>query len=324
MAPWRWRHNPVAGSKSILGKQFPAVLGEEVDGVDEVLGDGVGDEVVEAHPGPARLDSFASLGDLVLELVRPLDIDAEEAVAVRAGARATSARLDAEEVAQRCNDKVVMEVLAVWAIDHERQNRETIRAGVAKQLDRRVRRPCSDRPLAVRLLMQSDRGDADCCFQLEHQPGADRADDVGCTTLFAMHRVVEVTVVGGIHLRNRAPTDHVGHPIVQQRLLHDEHARGPRFADELVRADEDSVLVGQRCPTHCGYISISTYGAPQAKSHKSIAPVAPDPAKITHVSSSPPTASLGDPPSILTQPCRTLPSFSRWNGHRTHRRRWGG
>ena len=55
--------------EAVLGEQLPAVLGEQVDRIEEVVEHGLGDEVVEADAGPARLDAFATMCDLVFELV---------------------------------------------------------------------------------------------------------------------------------------------------------------------------------------------------------------------------------------------------------------
>jgi len=57
------------GVEAVFGQQLPAVFGDEVDGVDEVTKHRFGNEVVEADARPAWLDSLATLGDLVFELV---------------------------------------------------------------------------------------------------------------------------------------------------------------------------------------------------------------------------------------------------------------
>src|SRR5690348_3540258 len=83
------------------------------------IGDDVGDEVVEVDADPARLDALAPAGDLARELVRALEVDAEQVVAVGAGARAASAGLDAEEVVEDRDDEVVVQVATVVAVDDE-------------------------------------------------------------------------------------------------------------------------------------------------------------------------------------------------------------
>ena len=59
------------------------MLGHQPDRLDHVVEHGLGDEVVEVDPDPARLDALAAVRDLALELVRPLQVDAEQPVPVR-------------------------------------------------------------------------------------------------------------------------------------------------------------------------------------------------------------------------------------------------
>ena len=77
-------------------------------------------------------------------------------------------------------------------------------------------------------------------------PGPDRFDDGRRAALLAMDRVVDVAVLGGVDVGDRASTHHVGHAVAQQRAPNHQHARRARTADELVRADEHGVLVRQR------------------------------------------------------------------------------
>ena len=58
--------------------------------------------------------------------------------------------------------------------------------------------------------------------------------------------VVEVAVVVGVDVGDRAAAGHVRHPVGEQLAPRDEHAGRRRAADELVRREEDRVLVGQR------------------------------------------------------------------------------
>ena len=52
-----------------------SVLRCEVHCLNEVLEDGLGDEVVEVDACPAGLDALAAVADFPLELVGSLDID---------------------------------------------------------------------------------------------------------------------------------------------------------------------------------------------------------------------------------------------------------
>ena len=71
--------------------------------------------------------------DLPLELVRPVQVDAEQPVAVRAGARAAAAGLDAEQVVEQRDDEVVVQVAPAAA---RRTTNETIDSRSASRLPR--------------------------------------------------------------------------------------------------------------------------------------------------------------------------------------------
>src|SRR5690606_28109339 len=91
---------PLAGGEAepVEREEPAAVGGEEGDRLDDVVGLGVVHGVVEADAAPARLDAVGALADGVPVAVAQLPADAEEAVAVRPGARAPRAALDPEEV----------------------------------------------------------------------------------------------------------------------------------------------------------------------------------------------------------------------------------
>ncbi len=111
--PARWRHSPVAGLEGVVaGAAASPSRRHEVDRVEDELEHRLADEVVEVDPDPAGLDALAAAGDLALELVRGLEVDPEQAVAVRARARAAAARLDPEQVVEQRDDEVVVEVAA--------------------------------------------------------------------------------------------------------------------------------------------------------------------------------------------------------------------
>src|SRR4029077_14788761 len=102
--------------------------------VQDEFEDGLRDEVVEVDAHPARLDALAAAVDLALELVRPLDVDAEQAGAVGAGAGAAAARLDTEEVVEQGDDEVVVQVAAVVP-HHERDDGQPVEVRVAQDFE---------------------------------------------------------------------------------------------------------------------------------------------------------------------------------------------
>src|SRR5262249_27353887 len=91
----------------IVCEQAPAVPGDHAHRLDDVVGDDIGDEVVEVDPHPARLDPLASSGDLPLELMRPFQADPQQAGQGGAGARPSPTRLDSNEVVEPGHDEVV-------------------------------------------------------------------------------------------------------------------------------------------------------------------------------------------------------------------------
>ncbi|MCY7299397.1 MAG: hypothetical protein LH616_09335, partial [Ilumatobacteraceae bacterium] len=61
-----------------------------------------------------------------------------------------------------------------------------------------------------------------------------------------MHGVVEEAVLRRVDVCDRATTNHIRHTIGEQRTTNHQHTRCARTADELVRAEHDRILVGQR------------------------------------------------------------------------------
>src|SRR5215203_6222491 len=55
--------------EDVFGQQPVTVRRDELDGLDDVAEGVLSDEVVEVHPGPARLDPLQAVFDLALELV---------------------------------------------------------------------------------------------------------------------------------------------------------------------------------------------------------------------------------------------------------------
>jgi hypothetical protein len=96
--------------EAVVAEHPPAVPGDEPDGLDDVGARRVADEVVEVDPHPAGLDALAAAGDLGLELVGAVEVDAEQPVPVGTGARAAAARLDPEQVVEQRHHEVVVQV----------------------------------------------------------------------------------------------------------------------------------------------------------------------------------------------------------------------
>ena len=82
-------------------------------------------------------------------------------------------------------------------------------------------------------------------LEREHEPGADRLDDRRRAALLADLRVRVVGVAVRADEQDRPAAGHRRHAVAEQRALDDEHAGRPGAADELVRREEDRVLVGE-------------------------------------------------------------------------------
>ena len=63
-----WRFEPVVAEKA------PSVFRHEPHGLHDAGGDRLGDEVVEAHPGPAGLDALTTVSDFAVDLVRAVQV----------------------------------------------------------------------------------------------------------------------------------------------------------------------------------------------------------------------------------------------------------
>ncbi len=96
------------------------------------------------------------------------------------------------------------------------------------------------------LLVGADHLGAHGLLEREHQAGPNRLDDGRGPGLLPVLGVVQVGVVVRAHVGDRSAADDVRHRVGQQLSPNGEHARGPRAADELVRAEHHRVLVGGR------------------------------------------------------------------------------
>ncbi len=97
----------------------------------------------------------------------------------------------------------------------------------------------------VGLLALADRVDADGALELEDEAGADRLDDRRRSRLLAMLDLVEVGVLVDRDERDGPAARDARDLVGEQRALGDEDARRAGSADELVRRQEDGVLVGE-------------------------------------------------------------------------------
>jgi hypothetical protein len=245
-----------------VGQQPVAVRGDQVDGVDEVVADGVADEVVEVDAGPAGLDAVAVVHDLVEQGVGGGRVDGEQTVAVRPGARAAAAGLDAEEVVEQGDDIGVVQVGTLAVADAERDDGQPSGAVVAEDLDPGVAVPVRQRPPPVTLLGGLDGVGAYGLLEGEDQSGMDGLDDRRGAALLSGDRVVEVAVAERVDKGDGAAAGRGGHPVADQLTAHDEDPRGVRAADELVRGPEQRVLVVARAGTALS--RPGTYGAAAA------------------------------------------------------------
>ena len=94
--------------------------------------------------------------------------------------------------------------------------------------------------------------DPDGLLESEDEPGADRLDDGRGAALLAGDRIVQVHVFGRVDVLHGAAAGDVRDPVGEQFAPDDQHAWRAGSADELVRAEEDRVLVGVRMPGRSG------------------------------------------------------------------------
>ena len=78
------------GLEAIARQQLVALVGDQVHRIDDVVERLLVDEVVEVDTDPAGLDALAASIDLALELMRAVEIDAQQPMPVRTGARAAA------------------------------------------------------------------------------------------------------------------------------------------------------------------------------------------------------------------------------------------
>ena len=130
--------------------------------------------------------------------------------------------------------------------DDERHDRQPVELRVAEDLDRRVSRPALDRPADERGLALADGLDADRLLQREDEARPDRFDDGGRAALLAVLDVLEIAMLARVDVGDRAAAGHARDSVAEQLTPRDQDARRPGATDELVRRDEDGVLVRER------------------------------------------------------------------------------
>jgi hypothetical protein len=111
-----------------------------------------------------------------------------------------------------------------------------------EDLDVRVLAPRRQRTRRQLLLPAADLPTPDLLLEREHEPSADRLDDCRGSALLTRDRVRVVGVAIGTDEQDGAASGDRRQAIAQHVAFDDEHAGGPRTADELVRGEEQSVL----------------------------------------------------------------------------------
>ena len=234
---------PPAGARveTVVRQQPPAVPGDEVHGGDDVVADGGRHHVVEGDPDPAVLDARTAAADLLPLRPRLGGGDAEQPVRVRPGARAAAAGLDPEQVVEHGDHELVVQV-AVAVPDPEGHDGQSRGAAVAEDLQPRVVPPGRQHPPAGLLLAGLDQPGADGLLQPEDQAGADGTEDRRGAALLPGDRVGGIVVPARVHPGDGAAARHRGHRADQVPADH-QHAGRAGTADELVRGQEDGVLL---------------------------------------------------------------------------------
>ena len=127
--------------------------------------------------------------------------------------------------------------------DPERDDGQPGRLAAAEDLDSRAAGPAAQHVLPEPLLAGGDEIGADCLLECHDEPGADGLDDGGGAAFLACDRVVEIAVADRVDERHRAAAGRCRHLIADQFAPDDQDAGGLRPAGELVRRQEDRVLV---------------------------------------------------------------------------------
>ena len=89
---------PGIGIKGIQRQQFPAVVGDQVDRFDDVVGHGIGKKVIESDPDPAGLDAVAAAADAFFKSPGLVQINVQQPMAIWPGTRTAAPGLYTEQV----------------------------------------------------------------------------------------------------------------------------------------------------------------------------------------------------------------------------------
>ena len=193
----------------------------------------------ERDPHPARLRADDPGRDEAAEALRGLPGDAEQSVAVGAGAGATGPVLDPEEVVEQRRDEVVVQPVHVEGDDGQARRVER-----PVDPDSRVASQALHRRPGQRHVVLPDGGRPHVVLQREGQPGPDVAQDVGSPALLALGEplhVVHLVVAAAGDVVHGAATGALGRAGVEEVAVGHQNARPLRPSQELVGRHEDGV-----------------------------------------------------------------------------------
>ena len=130
------------------------------------------------------------------------------------GARAgtTTPRLDPKQVIEHGDHEVVVQVAAAGASDDE-QTIDRRSASVLPSTSIAGSLANGDRSAHEVLFVRADDSTPTCILQVEDEAGANRFDDRGGASFFPVLGIVEVEMLVGIDVGDRAATHHVRHRV---------------------------------------------------------------------------------------------------------------
>ena len=226
----------------VVVQQPPSVPRHQPDRGDHIVEDRRRDEVVEVFPHPAGFDPFEP-PEISRRVAASVEVDAQQwwpygpahEQPPRAGCRTGRSAAPPRSCGAGS---------APGRPNHERHDRQP--SAVRLPSTRSSTRPTdAASPAPGTLLGSADRVDADRLLELEHQPGPDRLDD---RRRPPSSRCAGSSGSGGrrVDKRDGATAQHSGDPVGEQLTTSRQGCPACRAADELVRGEEDRVLVGHR------------------------------------------------------------------------------
>src|SRR5690606_2313050 len=129
--------------ETVVREQLPAVFCNERHGIQHELERRLTDEVVEVDAHPARFHTLTTALNLTLELHRGFEVDPQQPMTIWARAAAAAACLDPEQVIEKRDAEVVVEVAFTMA-KYERHDGEAPCVRVAEDANVRVVSPAVD------------------------------------------------------------------------------------------------------------------------------------------------------------------------------------